>query len=80
MRGHAIHDNMAYVPKQLLEEWARRDPLARFEAALRDHGLLDDAKLAELERRITAEIDDAQAYAENSPYPDPSTLTSGVYA
>jgi pyruvate dehydrogenase E1 component alpha subunit len=80
MRGHAIHDNMAYVPKELLEEWARRDPLARFEAALREHDLLDDAKLAELERRITAEIDDAEAYAESSPYPDPATLEVGVYA
>jgi TPP-dependent pyruvate/acetoin dehydrogenase alpha subunit len=80
MRGHAIHDNMAYVPKALLEDWARRDPLARFEAALRERGLLDDANLAELERRVNDEIDDAQAYAESSPYPDPSTLTRGVFA
>src|SRR5262245_27026874 len=80
MRGHAIHDNMAYVPQALLEEWTRRDPLARFEAALREHDLLDDDKLAELERRITAEIDDAETYAESSPYPDPATLEVGVYA
>ncbi|MFL5802447.1 MAG: thiamine pyrophosphate-dependent dehydrogenase E1 component subunit alpha [Roseiflexaceae bacterium] len=80
MRGHAIHDNMAYVPRALLDEWAGRDPIARFEAALRERDLLDDARLAELQARVAAEIDDAQSYAENSPYPDPATLEVGVYA
>jgi pyruvate dehydrogenase E1 component alpha subunit len=80
MRGHAIHDNRAYVPRALLDEWTARDPVMRFEAALRERGLLDDARLAELQARITAEIDDAQSFAENSPYPDPATLAVGVYA
>jgi TPP-dependent pyruvate/acetoin dehydrogenase alpha subunit len=80
MRGHAIHDNMAYVPRELLDEWRQRDPIARFESALRDQSLLDDARLAELNARITAEIDDAERYAEASPYPDPATLELGVYA
>jgi TPP-dependent pyruvate/acetoin dehydrogenase alpha subunit len=80
MRGHAIHDNMAYVPRALLDDWARRDPIARFEAALREQGLLDDEWLAELQARVAAEIDDAQRYAEDSPYPDPATLEVGVYA
>jgi TPP-dependent pyruvate/acetoin dehydrogenase alpha subunit len=80
MRGHAIHDNMAYVPPALLEEWRKRDPIPRFEAYLRDEGLLDDRALADLEARIAAETDDAQSYAEGCPYPDPATLTVGVYA
>lgn len=80
MRGHAIHDNMAYVPRELLEEWAQRDPIMRFEAALRERNILDDAKLAEIQARIDAEVDDAQQFAEASPYPDPSTLEVGVYA
>ncbi|WP_448336456.1 thiamine pyrophosphate-dependent dehydrogenase E1 component subunit alpha [Chloroflexus aurantiacus] len=80
MRGHAIHDNMAYVPKELLAEWEARDPIARIEEVLRSRGLLDDAKLAALLARIEAELDEAQAFAEASPYPDPATLTDGVYA
>src|SRR5436305_314082 len=46
MHGHAAHDDMSYVPPELLEEWARRDPIERQErrvaglgvdvAALRD--------------------------------------------
>lgn len=79
MRGHAVHDNMAYVPRELLEEWAARDPIKRFEQQLRDRGLLDDATLADLEVRIESEVDDAQAFAEQSPYPDPAAVTVGVY-
>jgi len=80
MRGHAIHDNMAYVPKELLAEWEARDPIARIEEVLRARGLLNDATLAALLARIEAELDEAQAFAEASPYPDPATLTDGVYA
>jgi pyruvate dehydrogenase E1 component alpha subunit len=80
MRGHAIHDNMAYVPRALIDAWAARDPIARFERLLRERGLLDDALLADLEARIQKELDDAQAYAERCPPPDPATVTLGVYA
>lgn len=80
MRGHAIHDNMAYVPKELLAEWRAKDPIARFEATLRERGLLDDEVLIAVQSRVFAEIDDAQRYAESCPLPDPATLTDGVYA
>jgi pyruvate dehydrogenase E1 component alpha subunit len=80
MRGHAIHDNMAYVPRELLAEWERRDPIAALEGHMRARGLLDDAALAALLARIEAELDAAQAFAEGSPYPDGATVTDGVYA
>lgn len=80
MRGHAIHDNMAYVPPELLARWAQRDPIARMEALLRERGLLDDGALAALLAQIEAELDAAQAAAEASPFPDGATVTEGVYA
>jgi TPP-dependent pyruvate/acetoin dehydrogenase alpha subunit len=80
MRGHAIHDNMAYVPGELLAEWERRDPITLLEAHMRERSLLDDAGLAALLAQIETELDAAQIFAEQSPYPDPATLTEGVYA
>jgi pyruvate dehydrogenase E1 component alpha subunit len=80
MRGHAVHDNMAYVPPALLNEWASRDPVARLEALLREQGLLDESAIEVLDARVANEVEDAQAFAEASPYPDPSTLTQGVFA
>ena len=35
MEGHAVHDDAFYVPKELFEEWAKRDPLERFVSGCR---------------------------------------------
>ena len=40
MEGHAVHDDAFYVPREMLEEWAKRDPLERFRTlAPRQRGL-----------------------------------------
>jgi pyruvate dehydrogenase E1 component alpha subunit len=80
LRGHAIHDNQAYVPKTLIAEWAAKDPLARFENYLREQRVLNEAKLAEIETRIDRELNEALEYALNSPHPDPATVTADLYA
>src|SRR3954470_19989262 len=38
MEGHAVHDDAFYVPKELFEEWAKRDPIERFRSWLRENG------------------------------------------
>lgn len=80
MRGHAVHDNMSYVPKELIVEWEQRDPILVFEARLREMGQLDDAKQSALMARVGRDLDEAQAFAENAPLPDPNKLTEGIYA
>ncbi len=80
MRGHAIHDNMAYVPKELINKWQQRDPLQHFEAYLTEQGLINDAGIQAVVARAEAEVEDAVTYAEACPYPDPATLMVGVYA
>jgi 2-oxoisovalerate dehydrogenase E1 component len=68
MRGHEEASGTAYVPKELFEEWARKDPVLRFEAFLGQAGLLDDAGRdtlrAELKPRIDALVDEALAAPE----------------
>jgi pyruvate dehydrogenase E1 component alpha subunit len=63
-----------------LDEWRKRDPISRFAAVLRERGLLDDAREQELTDRITSELDAAVTTADQYPYPQPATLTEGVYA
>ena len=36
MEGHAVHDDAFYVPKELFERWAERDPIERYRTWLRD--------------------------------------------
>ena len=37
MEGHAVHDDAFYVPREMFEEWAKRDPLERFRDWLREN-------------------------------------------
>jgi len=80
MLGHAIHDGAEYVPRALLAEWEARDPLVRYEARLLAERVTDRAELDEIGQRCAVEVEDAVAYAEASPWPDPGTVMEGVYA
>jgi pyruvate dehydrogenase E1 component alpha subunit len=80
MLGHAIHDGAEYVPPELLAEWEAKDPIRRYEAALLDAGVADQVELDEIGVRCQTEVEDAIAFAESSPWPDPTTVSDGVYA
>jgi pyruvate dehydrogenase E1 component alpha subunit len=80
MEGHAVHDDAFYVPKEMFEEWAKRDPIERFRSWLRENADLTDEEEDEIALGIKKILNDAMKRAEESPLPDPATLTDGVYA
>ncbi len=80
MEGHAVHDDAFYVPKELFEEWAKRDPLESFRSWLRDNADFSDEEEEELNGRVKKILNDALSRADESPQPDPATLLEGVYA
>jgi len=71
MRGHAEHDDMKYVPPELLEEWAGKDPIRRYESHLLDRGLATAEELRTVVARIEASLAEDLAFAEGSPSPSP---------
>jgi pyruvate dehydrogenase E1 component alpha subunit/2-oxoisovalerate dehydrogenase E1 component alpha subunit len=79
MKGHAQHDNQAYVSKEALREWEERDPIARYEHALERQGLLTREEADAVVARIHAELDAAVAEAEASPLPAPHSAAYGAY-
>ncbi|MSO58014.1 MAG: thiamine pyrophosphate-dependent dehydrogenase E1 component subunit alpha [Thermoleophilia bacterium] len=80
MEGHAVHDDASYVPKEMLEEWAQRDPVAQFRGWLRDHVLLTDSEEDDITSSVKRILNDAVERGEASPLPDPATQRDGVYA
>jgi pyruvate dehydrogenase E1 component alpha subunit len=80
MEGHAVHDDAFYVPKELFEEWAKRDPLERFRTWLRENADLTDDEEEQINVQVKKLLNDAIQRAEESPQPDPATLLDGVYA
>jgi TPP-dependent pyruvate/acetoin dehydrogenase alpha subunit len=80
MEGHAVHDDAFYVPKELFEEWARRDPIERYRTWLRENAEMSDEEEEEIAGRVKKILNDSLHRAEESPQPDPATLTQGVFA
>ena len=79
MLGHAVHDGAEYVPRELLAEWEARDPVIGYRRKLAAIGVSEE-QLEAIDRRCRAEVVDAVTSAEASPWPDPATVTRGVYA
>ncbi|MGH2921275.1 MAG: thiamine pyrophosphate-dependent enzyme, partial [Gaiellaceae bacterium] len=80
MEGHAVHDDAFYVPKELFEEWAKRDPIERFRNWLRENAELTDEEEEEITGGVKKLMNDALVRAEESPLPPPESVTDGVFA
>ncbi|MCU0271779.1 MAG: thiamine pyrophosphate-dependent dehydrogenase E1 component subunit alpha [Acidimicrobiales bacterium] len=57
-----------------------RDPITLFEARLAESGLLPPDAAEAVRAEIRAQVDDAVAFAEESPLPDPAGLLADVYS
>lgn len=79
-RAHSMFDADLYRSKAEVAEWRQHDPLVTFTALLKDHGLLADAEVDELEQRVAVEIDNAVAFAEAGTWEPTEELTRFVYS
>ncbi|HLN92412.1 MAG TPA: thiamine pyrophosphate-dependent dehydrogenase E1 component subunit alpha [Thermoanaerobaculia bacterium] len=80
MKGHAEHDAQAYVPREELDDWARRDPIVRHAERLLASGAVTAADLEAIDRSIAEELDRDVAEAERCPYPAADQALADVYA
>ncbi len=78
--GHYEGDPMVYRPVGELESWQQRDPLCVLAGMLCDAGLLDKAGMDTIRAEVSAVLDDAVAFARQSPLPDGLDALSKVYA
>lgn len=79
-RGHSEHDPAFYRTDEELAMWKSRDPLTTFTTYLRHRNLLEDEQVQAIDERVKSEIDEAVAFAEQSPDPDPHEAVTDLYA
>jgi TPP-dependent pyruvate/acetoin dehydrogenase alpha subunit len=80
MKGHAIHDAAAYVPKPLFDFWKKRDPLRRFESYLvKDKKWLTPKENESLLAQVDQVIEAEREIAVNSPMPTGESAEGGVF-
>jgi TPP-dependent pyruvate/acetoin dehydrogenase alpha subunit len=79
MHGHAEHDSADYVPREMLEEWQKRDPVLLFENVLLDHGVISEETTKNIRESARQKAIDARKKVLADPLPDPATVEEGVY-
>ena len=79
-RGHSKSDRNRYRTKEEIEDWMTRDPIARFQAELITHGLLDQAAADAIAASAITSVEEGVAFAKASPAPAVTDVTRYVYA
>jgi len=67
MRGHEEASGTKYVPKDLMEQWAKLDPLENYESFLLKERIITKSVIDSLKKKIKNEINIAWATAESEP-------------
>jgi 2-oxoisovalerate dehydrogenase E1 component len=82
MRGHEEASGTKYVPKDLMDEWAKKDPLENYEKWLLETGVLTESKQKSIRDRYKKDIVAAVEVMFNEPEPvaDTEEELADVYA
>lgn len=67
MRGHEEASGTKYVPQELMDMWAVKDPVNNYRSYLVDEGVLTDAADAEIRAALKKEIDENYQRASAEP-------------
>ncbi len=82
MRGHEEASGTKYVPKELFEEWGRKDPIKNYEHYLISEGVLNEMEVADTRNEYKSYIDEElkTAFAAAGIHPDAEEELRDVYA
>jgi 2-oxoisovalerate dehydrogenase E1 component len=82
MRGHEEASGTKYVPKKLLDEWGKRDPVSGFEKHLLKRKVLNKGLIEKMRSEVLAYIEESveRAFCEEEVSADPERELIDVYA
>jgi TPP-dependent pyruvate/acetoin dehydrogenase alpha subunit len=68
-------------PQSEIEEWMAKDPITRLISQMKDGPApVSDEEWAQIDAEVCQAINDAVAFSESSPFPDPKTVADDVFA
>ncbi|GAC1481893.1 MAG: pyruvate dehydrogenase (acetyl-transferring) E1 component subunit alpha [Candidatus Dormibacteria bacterium] len=79
-RGHSMSDPDTYRGKEEIKEWQGRDAILRLGDQLQKQKMATAEELQKIDVAVTAEVEDAVKFADESPEPDLKDLYRDVYA
>jgi TPP-dependent pyruvate/acetoin dehydrogenase alpha subunit len=79
-RGHFEGDTHLYREQKDKDECKKRDPIPRFEKKLIEMGVFTKADAEKIHKEVVAEVNEAEKFALDSPFPDAKEVLTDVYA
>lgn len=73
MRGHEEASGTKYVPKELMEHWAAKDPISNYENYLFEQGILNEESKTKIKQEIKTLIEQGVKKAFDEPEIVPNT-------
>jgi TPP-dependent pyruvate/acetoin dehydrogenase alpha subunit len=79
-KGHSKSDKNLYRTKEEIADWRSKDPILRFEAQVKDAGVLSDEEVQAVRTQAMEDMREAVRQANAAPDADPSDLLDAVFA
>lgn len=77
--GHSMGDPLRYRTKDEVEKWREDDPIGILERYLLEEDVADKDTLEQLDQEAQETVEQAVAFAEESPLPEPEALYANIY-
>ncbi len=79
-RAHFEGEPDTYRPPEEVRTWMEREPIAPYRSSLIAQQVVTGAEADEIEARVRKELDEAVAFARQSPLPRPESALEGLWA
>lgn len=78
--GHGASDNRSYRTREEESDWKEKCPIKRYEAFLLNEKIVTQEQVGQLEKAAALEVQEAIRFANESPLPDPATVTDYIFS
>lgn len=79
-KGHSISDPGLYRTREALKDTMNRDPIHLLKDKMIEVGFLDEETYKQIDKELREQMQRAMKFAEESPWPELSTLETDVFA
>jgi TPP-dependent pyruvate/acetoin dehydrogenase alpha subunit len=82
IHGHTAMDRFhlgVYRPKEEVAEWEKKDPLRRLRQRVIEMKIASEAELKKIDEQARLEMEEAEKFANDSPYPTREEIFQDVY-
>lgn len=77
--GHSMGDPLRYRTRDEVQKWQEDDPIGILERHLLENEIADQETLEQIDQQAQETVEEAVAFAEESPLPEPEELYANIY-